>query len=158
MAKAKKAIPDGYHTITPYLIVRDAAKAITWYEKALGAKERFRMDGPNGTIGHAELQVGDSVLMLADEAPEMGAQAPQSVGGSPVGFMIYVEDCDRAFARALEAGATVERPLKDQFYGDRSGTIVDPFGHKWTIGSHVEDVTPEEMKRRGDEMMKQHQG
>ena len=109
------------------------------------------MDGPNGSVGHAELKFGDSVIMMADEFPDMGAKAPESFGGSPVGFMIYVNDCDAIFARAVEAGAKVERPLQDQFYGDRSGTVVDPFGHKWTIATHVEDIPPEEMGRRHEE-------
>ena len=149
--KAKSAIPSGYHSVTPYLIVRGAAKAIDWYKDALQAEEMFRMDGPGGTIAHAEIKMGDSVLMLADEHPDMGARGPLSIGGTPVGLMIYVTDCDAVFARATKAGATIERPLADQFYGDRSGSIVDPFGHKWTIATHVEDLSPEEIGQRHDE-------
>ena len=151
--KAKSAIPEGYQSITPYLICKGAAKAIDWYGKVLGAKELFRMPGPDGVIGHAEVRIGDSIVMLADEFPSMGAKSPQSLGGSPVGLMLYVPDCDAVVTRAVAAGATLERPLQDQFYGDRSGTIVDPFGHKWTIGTHLEDITPEEMEKRSAEQM-----
>lgn len=151
--KATSAIPQGYHSITPYLICRGAAKAIDWYASALGAEELFRMPGPDGVIGHAEIKIGDSVVMLADEFPDMGARSPQSMGGSPVGLMLYVKDCDALVARAAAQGATVERAVQDQFYGDRSGSIVDPFGHKWTIATHVEDLTPEEMSQRSDEWM-----
>ena len=111
------------------------------------------MPGPDGVIGHAEVRIGDSIVMLADEFPSMGAKSPQSLGGSPVGLMLYVPDCDAVVTRAVAAGATLERPLQDQFYGDRSGTIVDPFGHKWTIGTHLEDITPEEMEKRSAEHM-----
>jgi PhnB protein len=141
-----KPIPDGYHTVTPYLICRGAEKAIDFYTKAFGAKELYRMPGPGGTIGHAELQVGDSRVMLADETPEF--RSPQSVGGTPVSMMPYVNDADATFRRAIDAGARALRELKDQFYGDRSGTLADPFGHVWTVGTHVEDVSPEEMSRR----------
>lgn len=154
-SKAKSAIPSGYHSVTPYLIVRGAAKAIDWYREAFRAEEMFRMDGPGGTITHAEIKIGDSVLMLADEHPDVGARGPQSIGGTPVGLMIYMADCDAVFARATKAGATVERPLADHFYGDRSGSIVDPFGHKWTIATHVEDVSPEEMAQRHEEWVAQ---
>lgn len=146
--KAKSAIPAGYHSITPYLIVKGGVGAIDWYKKALGAEEVFRMPGPDGTIGHAELRFGDSVVMLADEMPAMGAKSPQTFGGTPVGMMLYVNDCDSIFQRAVSSGAKVERELTDQFYGDRSGTIVDPYGHKWTISTHVEDVPPDEMQKR----------
>jgi PhnB protein len=152
---AVKAIPDGYHSVTPYLIVRGGARALDFYKKAFGAAELFRMDGPGGTIGHAEIKIGNSILMLADEAPEMGARSPDAIGGSAVHLMIYVEDCDRVFKRALEHGARETRPLKDQFYGDRSGNLTDPFGHCWTIATHKEDVSPEELQRRAD-AMKQH--
>lgn len=145
---AVKPVPDGYHTVTPYLIVRDAAKAIEFYKAALGATELFRMADPSGKVMHAELRLGDSVVMLADEHPEFGAVGPQTLGGTSVGLAIYVPDVDARFARAVAAGGKVERPLKDQFYGDRAGTFVDPFGHKWTIATHVEDVSPEEMSRR----------
>ncbi len=152
---AVKPIPDGYHSITPYLIIKGAAKAIDFYKKAFGAVELFRMAGPDGKIGHAEMKFGDSPIMLADEHPEMGALSPQTVGGSSVGMMFYVEDVDTRFNQAVAAGAKVERPVKDQFYGDRSGTLVDPFGHKWTIGTHKEDVPPAELNKRMEAMMKQ---
>jgi PhnB protein len=150
-----KAIPDGYHTATPYLIVRDAAGALAFYKKAFGATELMRMEGPDGCLAHAEMQIGDSRIMLADEHPQMGAVSPQTLGGSPVGLCLYVEDVDAAAQRAVAAGATVLRPVKDQFYGDRSGTFADPYGHKWTLATHKEDVPPEEMIRRFDALMKQ---
>ena len=143
-----KPIPEGYHAVTPYLICKGAAQAIEFYKKALGAKELFRMDGPGGTIGHAELLIGDSHVMLADESPDGKWRSPQSVGGTPVTMMLYVQDVDATFREALSAGAHVVRDVQDQFYGDRSGTIADPFGHVWTIGTHVEDVSPDEMARR----------
>jgi PhnB protein len=148
MAGAVKPIPDGFHTTTPYLIVKGAAKAIAYYKEAFGATELFRFDGPNGTIGHAELRIGDSPFMLSDECPQMGALSPETVGGSPVGFCLYVENADAVFAQALAAGATVKKPMADQFYGDRSGTVTDPFGHVWTVATHIEDVPLEEMKKR----------
>lgn len=150
-----KAIPDGYHSITPYLIVRDAAAAIRFYERAFGASELMRLSAPDGKIGHAELQIGDSRIMLADEHPEMNATAPPSPGKSGVGICLYVPNVDEIVKQAVDAGATVERPLADQFYGDRSATLTDPFGHKWTVATHMEDVTPEEIDRRMAEMMKQ---
>ncbi len=146
-----KPIPDGYHTLTPYISVKGAREALAFYKKALGAQELFHMDMPDGRIGHAEMQIGESRFMLADEMPEMPdavSRSPASLGGTTCGFMIYLPDVDAAFARAVEAGAKVMRPVKDQFYGDRSGTIADPFGHIWTLGTHVEDVSSEEMKRR----------
>jgi len=143
-----KPVPDGYHTVTPYLIVNGAAAAIDFYKKAFGAEELFRMPTPAGKVGHAEIQIGDSHVMLADEFPEMGAKGPVSFGGSPVHLLLYVNDCDAMFRRAVEAGGKVKRPLKDQFYGDRSGSIEDPFGHDWTIATHKEDLSPEEMNRR----------
>jgi PhnB protein len=143
-----KPIPEGYANITPYLYLSDAARAISFYKAVFGAAELFRMDGPDGKIGHAELRVGNGVLMLADECPEIGAKAPHAYGGSPMSLMLYVEDVDRVYQRSIEAGAKPVRPLKDQFYGDRSGMILDPFGHTWTIATHVEDVSPEEMMRR----------
>ena len=146
MAKVK-AIPEGYHTITPYLVVKGAAKAIDFYKKAFGATELFRMDGPNGTIAHAELKIGDSPIMLADENPKMGYGAPEG-SRSPVGLMIYVEDVDKTAAQAVAAGIKTERAVEDQFYGDHSGNFVDPFGHRWTISTHKEDVSKEEMDRR----------
>lgn len=150
---AVKAIPDGYHSITPYLIVNGAAKAIDFYKAALGAVELFRMPGPGGKIGHAELMIGNSPIMLADEHPEMGAVAPQPGVRPAVGLMVYVPDVDAQFAKAVAAGGTVLKPLQDQFYGDRSGSITDPFGHTWTIATHVEDVSSEEMDRRHKELM-----
>ena len=150
---AVKPVPEGYHTVTPYLVMKGASEAIDFYTKVFGAKEVVRMDGPGGSIGHAEIMIGDSFIMLADESPEMGFQGPEAVGGTPVSLVIYIEDVDAVFARALAAGATETKPLKDQFYGDRSGTITDPFGHVWTISTHKEDVSPEEMDKRMKEMM-----
>ena len=150
-----KAIPDGYHSVTPYLVMRDAAKAIDFYKRALGATEVFRFDAPGGKIGHAEIKVGDSVIMLADEMPDMGYRGPQSLGGSAVSLMVYVEDVDSQFKRAVDAGAKVKQPVKDQFYGDRSGTLEDPFGHVWTIATHVEDVSEDELAKRAAAMHKQ---
>jgi PhnB protein len=149
---AVKPIPDGYPRVSPYLVVDGAQKAIEFYATVLGATERMRMPGPDGRIGHAELQVGDSVIMLADEFPDMGAKGPSAYGGSPVSISVYVEDVDATFDKATGAGATVVRPLENQFYGDRSATFDDPFGHRWTIATHVEDVSPEEMGRRAAEM------
>jgi PhnB protein len=151
---AVRPIPEGYYTVTPYLIVRGAARALDFYRKAFNASELFRMPDPAGKIGHAEIQIGNSRVMLADEFPEMGAKSPESVGGSSVGLCLYVEDADALFAQAIAAGAKEERPLKDQFYGDRSGTLRDPFGHQWTIATHVEDVSPQEMERRMAESTK----
>ena len=140
-------IPAGYATITPYLIVDDGAKAIDFYKKAFGAEELFRLTDPQGKVGHAELQIGSSRIMLADETGAMYGSA-RTIGSTPVSFMVYVEDVDARFAHAVAAGATVKRPVADQFYGDRTGTLVDPFGHVWSLGTHVEDVTPAEMDRR----------
>jgi PhnB protein len=154
MAAKVKPIPDGYHTATPYLIVNGAAKAIEFYKKAFGAEELFRMADPNGKVGHAEIKVGNSPIMLADEFPEMGARGPASLGGSPVSILLYVEDVDAVFQRAVAAGASATRPVKDQFYGDRLGGITDPFGHLWYIATHIEDVSPDEMKRRAAEQRK----
>jgi len=141
-------IPKGYHTATPYLVVNGGARAIDFYKQAFGATEVMRMPGPGGKVMHAEVQIGDSRIMLADEAPEMDARSPQSIGGTPVGLMLYFEDADAVAARAVSAGAKLLRPVQDQFYGDRCGTVLDPFGHKWTIATHKEDVSPEEMKKR----------
>ena len=143
-----KPIPDGYHTATPYLIVKGAANAIDFYKKAFGARELMRHAEPSGKVGHAEIKIGNSPIMLADEYPDMGFRAPQSAGGSGTGILLYVEDVDTWFARAIAAGGKELRPVKDQFYGDRSGTLTDPFGHLWTISTHKEDVSPEEMRRR----------
>jgi PhnB protein len=143
-----KPIPDGYHSVTPYLIVDGAAKAIDFYKRAFGATELMRMEMPGDKVGHAEIQIGNSRIMLADEFPEMDARGPHALGGSPVGLMIYVPDVDAQFKTAIAAGAKELRPLQDQFYGDRSGTLVDPFGHKWTIATHKEDLSDEEIKKR----------
>jgi PhnB protein len=143
-----KPIPDGYHSVTPYLIINGATAALDYYTRAFGAIELFRMPAPEGKIGHAEIKIGDSPIMLADESPEMGYKSPQSLGGSPVSIMIYVEDVDTVFNRAIAAGGKEQRPVKDQFYGDRSGTLEDPFGHIWHVATHTEDVSPEEMERR----------
>jgi PhnB protein len=143
-----KPIPEGYHTVTPYLIVKGAAQALDFYQRAFGAQESVRMPGPEGKIMHAEIQIGDSKIMLADEFPQMGAVSPQTIGGTPVGICLYVANVDALYQQAVAAGSKVERPLQNQFYGDRSATLVDPFGHKWTIATHVEDVSPEEMQRR----------
>ncbi|MCI0536799.1 MAG: VOC family protein [Verrucomicrobiales bacterium] len=149
-----KAIPDGYHAITPYLHLRRAAEAIEFYKKAFGAKECVRMPGPNGQIMHAELQIGDSMIMLADESPEMGARGPETIGGTSFTIALYVENVDAVYAQAIHAGAKQMRPLENQFYGDRAGSVLDPFGHQWHIATHVEDVPPEEMERRAAECMK----
>ena len=148
MTTKVKPIPDGYHTVTPYLIVHDAARAIEFYKRAFGAEELFRMAGPGGKVGHAEIKIGDSPVMLADEHPEMGARSPRSIGASPVSLLLYVEDVDTFFNQALAAGATVIRPIENKFYGDRSGGLEDPFGYQWYVATHVEDVSPEELERR----------
>ncbi len=152
---AVKAIPEGYHSLTPYLIISGAAKAIEFYQKALGATLIMRMDGPDGKVGHAEMRVGDSVFMLADEHPQMGFRSPKSLGGAGMSLMIYLENVDAAFARAIKEGGKELRPVVNQFYGDRSGTLEDPFGHVWTLSTHVEDVPPGEMEKRAAEAMKQ---
>lgn len=143
-----KAVPEGYHTITPYLIIKGAAKAIEFYKKAFNAVEVMTMPQPDGRIGHAEIRIGDSPIMLADEFPEMGAFGPQEAYRSPVMLHLYVENVDSLFNQAVAAGATVLRPLQDQFYGDRSGGLIDPFGHVWFMASHVEDLSPEEIHER----------
>lgn len=148
-----KPIPDGYHSLTPYLIVDGAKEALDFYHAVFGARELYRLDAPGGRIGHAEMLIGDSPFMLADEHPEMGYKAPGTYGGTPVSILVYVEDADAVFERAVAAGSRVQRPVKDQFYGDRCGTIVDPFGHVWTISTHVEDLTPDEIGRRAAEEM-----
>ena len=142
-----KPVPEGYHSVTPYLVVDDANAAIDFYTRALGAKEKFRL--PMGDrIGHAEILIGDSHVMLADEFPDMGHLGPKSRGGTTVSLMLYVEDVDAAFQRALDAGATEKRPVENQFWGDRMGTLTDPFGHMWSLATAVEEVSPEEMQRR----------
>jgi PhnB protein len=147
-----KPIPDGYPQITPYLAVAGAGDAIDFYTKVFGARERMRMPGPDGTIGHAELEIGNSLIMLADEFPDMGHRGPKTVGGTPVTINIYVEDVDDVFERAVEAGAKELRPVENQFYGDRTGQLEDPFGHRWSIGTHVEDVPADEMEKRAAAM------
>ena len=146
-------IPPGYHTVTPYLIVQGAAAAIEFYKQALGATERMRFAQPNGKIGHAELEIGDSVIMLADEVPEMGILAPQSTGGkTPVSLALYVEDVDEVAEKAVDGGAEILFPVEDHFYGDRAGRLKDPFGHVWMVSTHKEDVSAEEMERRAAEI------
>ncbi len=148
MSKTVKPIPDGYAALTPYLIVDGAAAAIDYYQKIFGAIELFRLADPAGKIGHAELMINDSRIMLADEFPTMGARGPGSFGGSPVRMLLYVDDVDATVQRAIAAGAKLVRPVEDQFYGDRAGGLEDPFGHHWHIATHIEDVSPEEMARR----------
>src|SRR5262245_18797778 len=143
-----KPIPDGYHTVTPYLIIQGAAKAIEFYKRAFGATELLRLEGPGGSLGHAEIKIGDSPIMLADEHPQMGYRGTQALGGTPVSICLYVKDVDSLFAQAVAAGGKATRPVADQFYGDRAGTLNDPFGHDWTICTHKEDVPAEEINRR----------
>lgn len=153
MANSVKPIPEGHEHATPYLSIKGAAAALDFYKKAFGAVELMRHED-SGKIGHAEIMIGKSIIMLADEYPEMNFLSPQTLGGSPVGIHLYVEDVDSVYGRAMEAGATATRPLQDQFYGDRSGTLKDPFGHIWTFSTHKEDVSPEEMNRRMEAMKK----
>jgi PhnB protein len=148
MTAKAKPIPEKYHTVTPYLIVHDAVQAIEFYKRAFGAVELFRMAGPGGKVGHAEIRIGDSNVMLADEHPEMGARSPRSIGGSPVSMLVYVENVDAFFNQAVSAGAKVVRPIENKFYGDRSGGLEDPFGYQWFIATHIEDLSPEELQRR----------
>jgi len=153
MQQNVKAIPTGYHTLTPNLVVADAAKAIDFYKKALGAEEVMRMDGPGGKVMHAEMKIGDSRFMLGDEMPEMGAKGPKGYGGTSVSFYIYVEDVDTAWKRALGAGGKETMPLATMFWGDRTGRLEDPWGHAWVLATHVKDVTPEDMKKGQEEFM-----
>lgn len=155
MATKVKAKPDGYHTATAYLIVDNAKAAIDFYKRAFGATEIMRMDMPGGRIGHAEIKIGDSPIMLADEFPEMNARGPHAIGGTPVSIMLYVEDVDAVAKQAETAGAKITRPLEDQFYGDRTAGLEDPFGHHWHIATHKEDVPPEEMARRHEKFIKE---
>jgi PhnB protein len=155
---AVKAIPDGYHSVTPYLIVKGADRAIEFYKNAFGAALRMRMDGPNGTVGHAEIEIDGSAVMLADEFPDMGFRSPQSLGGAGVSLHLYVRDVDTCFNKAVAAGAKALRPVQDQFYGDRSGTMEDPFGHVWTVSTHKEDLSADEIRRRAEAVMKQQGG
>ena len=148
MANKVNPIPEGSHTVTPHLIVAGAAEAIEFYKKAFGAEELFRVPTPGDTIGHAELQIGDSHIMLCDEYPQMGAVSPKELKGSPVWIHLYVEDVDAAFKRAVDAGAKVDMPLADMFWGDRYGKVTDPFGHKWSLATHVEDVPTDELPAR----------
>jgi PhnB protein len=148
-----KPIPEGYPHVTPYLSIDGASDAIAFYSKVLGTKERLRMPTPDGKVGHAELELGDSLIMLADTFPEMGAPSPKSLGGTPVTISVYVEDVDDVFERALGEGATALRQVENQFYGDRAGQFEDPFGHRWSVATHVEDVPPDEMAKRAAEVM-----
>lgn len=150
--KAVKPIPEGWTEVTPYLIVRDGSRAIAFYKKAFGARELYRIPMPDGRVGHAEMQIGGARFMLADEAPEMGAKAPPRIGGTPVSLLLYTTDVDACFAKAVELGAKVIAPVENKFYGDRAGVLEDPFGHKWAVATHVEDVSPEDMARRMKEM------
>jgi len=152
---AVNPIPDGYHSVTAYLTVDDAAGAIDFYKRAFGATEVMRMDGPDGKIGHAEIKIGNSHVMLGDENPAWGARSAKSIGGSPIQLMVYVDDVDAVFPRAIKEGGKEVQPLKNQFYGDRSGTLTDPYGLVWTVATHVEDVAPDEMARRAEAYMKQ---
>jgi PhnB protein len=147
-----KPIPDNYPQVMPYLIVDGAGEAIEFYKNVLGATERMRMDGPDGRIGHAELQIGEAVVMLADENHEMGIEGPRSIGGTPVTIHVYVEDADAAFERAVQGGAKSLQAVEDRFYGDRSGQFEDPYGHRWNVASHVEDISEQEMQRHAAEL------
>jgi PhnB protein len=148
MANKVKPVPEGYHTVTPYLTVKNAARAIDFYKRAFGAKEIMRMDGPQGKIAHAELRIGDSMIMLGDEIPGMGNKAPESLGGTTGGVFLYVDNVDSLYDQAVTAGAKADSRPADMFWGDRYGKLTDPFGHSWSIGTHKEDVAPEEMKKR----------
>ena len=141
-------IPKGYNSVTPYLVIKGAAKAIEYYKNVFGATEFVRMDDPSGRVGHAELQIGNSRIMLADENPNMGTRSAESIGASPVSLLVYIPDCDKVVAKAVAGGAKILKPVQDQFYGDRSGFIQDPFGHQWGIATHIEDVSPKEMEER----------
>lgn len=154
---AAKPVPDGYHTVTPYLIINGARKALEFYEEAFKAETHVCMEQPEGGIGHAEIKIGDSMVMLADEHPGMGYRGPQALGGTPVSIVLYVENVDQVFRRAISAGATQLKPVADEFWGDRMGTLRDPFGHVWTIATHKEDVSPQEMDARMKKSMAQHQ-
>jgi PhnB protein len=147
-----KAIPAGHHTASPYLAIKNAAEALEFYKKAFGANEIYKLMMPDGRLGHAEMRVGDSIIMMADEFPEYGGKAPQTLGGSPVSIYLYVEDVDAFFKKALAAGAKERKPVMDQFYGDRSGQLEDPFGHLWWVATHKEDVAPEEIQKRAEAM------
>lgn len=148
MKTEAKYIPDGFHAVTPYLAVKNAGEAIEFYKRAFGARERMRMPMPDGKVGHAELQIADSIIMLGEECPEHGNVSPETLEGSPVGLALYVPNVDEVFNRAVSAGATVKEPLENKFWGDRAGSLLDPFGHKWMLLTHIEDVSPQEMKKR----------
>jgi PhnB protein len=153
MASSSQAVPEGYHSVTPYLAVDDGARAIAFYKEAFGATEVMRMPGPGGKIGHAEIRIGDSRIMLADEYPDMGFRSPKTYGGSPVGLHLYVEDVDAVASKARAAGAKELRPVKDQFYGDRTGSFEDPFGHVWHLATRKENLSPDELQRRAKQAM-----
>jgi PhnB protein len=155
MTEQVKAIPEGFRSVTPHLVIRDAAKAIGYYKQAFGAEEIFSMPGPDGKLMHAEIRIGDSVVMIGEECLEWGAKGPQELGGSAVTLGLYVEDVDATFARAVETGATVRMPVSDQFWGDRYGQVIDPFGHIWSIATHVKDLTPEEMQAAAEVAMRE---
>jgi len=150
---AVKPVPEGYHTLTPYLAVDDASEAIDYYKKAFGAEERVRMNGPDGKVGHAELAVGDSLIMLSDPFPQASTRPPHELGGTSASVFMYVEDVDAVVKKAVDAGASVTMAVEDQFWGDRFGTITDPFGHVWSIATHVEDLSPQEIEERGKAAM-----
>jgi len=154
MAKKVNPIPEGYHSVTPYLCIKDAARALEFYKESLGAKEVTRMNGPDGKIAHAEIKLGDSMIMIAEENPQNEVRSPQSLGGSTVSIFLYVDNVDALFNKALSAGAKQVQPLADQFWGDRYGRLTDPFGHSWSLAQHIEDVAPEEMGRRAQEAAK----
>ena len=153
MAGKVKPIPEGYRNVTPYLVVTGAANAIEYYKKVFGATEVMRFPSPGGKIGHAEIRIGDSTVMLADDNPEMGYKAPKAFGGSPISLLVYVPDVDKTVDRAVAAGAKLTRPVADQFYGDRTGGLEDPFGHQWYVATHIEDVSPDEMRKRSEAMV-----
>jgi uncharacterized glyoxalase superfamily protein PhnB len=155
MAGKVRAIPEGYHSITPHIIVRDAAKAIDFYKKAFGAEEIMRMPGPGGKIMHAELKIGNSHLMMCEESQDWGCLSPQALNGSPITIHLYVENVDTAFDRAVKAGAKAEMPVSDMFWGDRYGKLKDPFGHNWSLATHKEDVPPQECAKRAEQWMSQ---
>jgi PhnB protein len=158
MAKATRAIPQGFHTVTPSIVVAGAAKALDFYKKAFGAQEVSRFPGPDGSIMHAEFKIGDSVIMMGDEMPEQGGRGPKTIGGSPVSFFIYSENVDAAWKRAVDAGATVVMPLADQFWGDRTGCLEDPFGHKWWLAQRIQELSPDELRQAADTFFSQMQG
>ena len=155
MSQAVKPVPEGYRTVTPYLTIRGADRAIEFYKRVFGAKEVVRMPGPDGKLMHAELEIGDSMIMLSDEFPEMGGKPPEALNGTPVSIFLYVEDVDKVFQQAVNAGATPQMPLQDMFWGDRFGKLADPFGHQWALATHKEDVAPEELAKRAAAAMSQ---